>query len=146
MKEEWPTYRLGPKARQTTILRAQRQTAVTQEDAESERGSEGPRFLCGVSPRQQYHTRTTRIAVVRLTPCNKQRRRKSSKVRPSRAQDVREREEAIKEASQLSNNSFFALTETPQIPSDTDTGTPPPSRSSLDEESPSLTPRLADDL
>ncbi|KAJ1091220.1 hypothetical protein NDU88_004347 [Pleurodeles waltl] len=81
-----------------------------------------------------------------LTPRTKQRKRKSSKARPSRAQAVKEREEAIKEASQLSTNSFYALTENPQIPSDTDTGTPLPSRGSLDDEGPTLTSHLADDL
>ncbi|KAJ1120153.1 hypothetical protein NDU88_008328 [Pleurodeles waltl] len=80
-----------------------------------------------------------------LTPRMKQRKKKHSKGRTSRAQAVKEREEAVKEAAQLSTNSY-ALTETHQFPSDTDTGTPPPSRGSLDDEGPTLTPRLADDL
>ncbi|KAJ1104349.1 hypothetical protein NDU88_001761 [Pleurodeles waltl] len=69
-----------------------------------------------------------------LTPRTKQRKRKYSKTGPSLAQAVKEREEAIKEASQLSTSSFYALTENPQIPSDTATGTPPPSRGSVDDE------------
>ncbi|KAJ1202642.1 hypothetical protein NDU88_006439 [Pleurodeles waltl] len=81
-----------------------------------------------------------------LTQRTKQSKKKHSKGRPSRAQAVKEREEAVKEAAQLSTNSFYALTETHQFPSDTDTGTPPPSRGSLDDEGPTLTPRLADDL
>ncbi|KAJ1173386.1 hypothetical protein NDU88_005222 [Pleurodeles waltl] len=81
-----------------------------------------------------------------LTPHKKQRKRKSSKARPSRAQAVKDQDEAIKEASQLSTNSFYALTENSQIPSNTETGTPLPSRGSLDDEGPTRTPRLADDL
>ncbi|KAJ1210550.1 hypothetical protein NDU88_005913 [Pleurodeles waltl] len=81
-----------------------------------------------------------------LTPRTKQRKRKDTKVRPSRAQAVKEREEAIKEAAQLSTNSFYALTENPQFPSDSGMGTPPPLRGSLDDEALTLTPRSADDL
>ncbi|KAJ1107705.1 hypothetical protein NDU88_005094 [Pleurodeles waltl] len=61
-----------------------------------------------------HHNDTTRL-ILR----NKRCLRKSSKARPSRAQAAREQEDAIKEALQLSNNFFFALTENPQIPSDT---------------------------
>ncbi|KAJ1159579.1 hypothetical protein NDU88_000086 [Pleurodeles waltl] len=81
-----------------------------------------------------------------LTPRTKQRKKKHSKGRPSRAQAVKEREEAIKEAVQLSTNSFYVLTETHQFPSDTDMWTPQPSRGSLDDEGPTLIPRFADYL
>ncbi|KAJ1182449.1 hypothetical protein NDU88_007639 [Pleurodeles waltl] len=74
------------------------------------------------------------------------RKRNTSRARPSRAQAAREREGALKEASQLPNNPFFALAAKPSIDSDTDAGTPWPSENSPVEEGPALTPRLSDDL
>ncbi|KAJ1181324.1 hypothetical protein NDU88_006532 [Pleurodeles waltl] len=81
-----------------------------------------------------------------VTPRDKERKRKSSRARPTRAQAAREREGAIKEASQLSSNPFFALEDTPPGPFDTDTGTPSSSRNLLEGEGPTLTLRIAGDL
>ncbi|KAJ1131743.1 hypothetical protein NDU88_010076 [Pleurodeles waltl] len=74
------------------------------------------------------------------------RKRNTSRVEPSRTKVAKEREGALNEASQLSNNTFFALVDKPSVDSDTDAGTPSPSRNSPVEEGPALTPHLADDL
>ncbi|KAJ1189362.1 hypothetical protein NDU88_006110 [Pleurodeles waltl] len=81
-----------------------------------------------------------------LTPHSKRRKRKSSKAGPSRAQAVTEQEKAIQEAAHFSHNSFLALSDKFQFPSDSDTGATSPSRTSGDERAPLITPRLADDL
>ncbi|KAJ1142758.1 hypothetical protein NDU88_009071 [Pleurodeles waltl] len=81
-----------------------------------------------------------------LTPHPKRRKRKSSKAGPSRAQAVTEQEKAIQETAHFSHNSFLALSDKFQFPSDSDTGASSPSKTSGDERAPLMIPRLADDL
>ncbi|KAJ1189277.1 hypothetical protein NDU88_006026 [Pleurodeles waltl] len=81
-----------------------------------------------------------------LTPHSKRRKRKSSKAGPSHIQAVTEQEKAIQETAHFSHNSFLALSDKFQFPSDSDTGATSPSKASADECAPLMTPRLADDL
>ncbi|KAJ1101676.1 hypothetical protein NDU88_006741 [Pleurodeles waltl] len=81
-----------------------------------------------------------------LSQHSKRRKRKSSKAGPSRAQAVTEQEKAIQETAHFSHNSFLALSDKFQFPSDSDTGATSPSKASGDERAPLMTPRLADDL
>ncbi|KAJ1151483.1 hypothetical protein NDU88_004263 [Pleurodeles waltl] len=60
--------------------------------------------------------------------------------------EAREREGAIMETSQLSNNPFSTLADKLSTDSDNNAGTPTPSQSSHEEEARALTPRMADDL
>ncbi|KAJ1217481.1 hypothetical protein NDU88_005075 [Pleurodeles waltl] len=67
-------------------------------------------------------------------------------MRPSKDQVAKEQEGALKEALQLSNNTFFALAANTHVDSDEDARTSSPTLASPREEGPALTPHAADDL